>query len=81
MDGLEGVDVEWGFWRWGEADEGLPQSEEAEKKFDFLSADDGFDAPQGALAAGAFQGIGAPDAEDEVSPERAHGAGRRKFEG
>ena len=41
------------------AHEGLPQAEEAEEKFDFLLARDGFDAPHGALAARVFQGIGA----------------------
>ena len=75
MDGLEGFDVEWWFRWWGKADEGLPQAEEAEEKFDFLWADDGFDAPQGASTARALEGIGAPDTENEIAPQGAHGAG------
>ena len=37
-------------------------------------ADDGFHAFHSAMAAGTFEGIGAPDAEDEIPPEWAHGA-------
>ena len=43
--------------------------------FNFLWSEDGFDAPHGALAARAFQGIGTPDAEDEVAPQGARGPG------
>ena len=81
VDGLEGVDVKRRFWWWRQADEGFPQAEEAEEKLDFFWPGDGFDAAHGALATGALEGIGAPDAEDKVPPEGAHGAGRRKFEG
>jgi len=43
------------------------------QEFGFLGADDGFDALHVALAAGAFEGIGSPDAEDEVPPKGSHG--------
>ena len=53
----------------------FPQAVEAEEELDFAGADDGADALHGGLAAGALERVGAPDAEDEVAPERAHGAG------
>ena len=40
-----------------------------------IGAEDRFDPLHGALTAGTFEGIGSPDAEDEVPPEWAHGAG------
>ena len=48
---------------------------EAEEELDFAGADDGADALHGGLAARALERVGAPDAEDEVAPEGAHGAG------
>jgi len=75
VDGFEGVDVEWWLGWWGKADEGFPQAEEAEVEFYFFGAEDGFDAAHGAMAAGAFEGIGAPDTENEIAPQGAHGAG------
>lgn len=74
-DGLEGPDNEGRFRGWRKTDEGLPETEEAEEEFDFTWADDSFHAFHGALTMGTFEGIGTPDAEDEIPPERAHGAG------
>jgi len=59
----------------GKVDDGLPKSVEAEEELHFAGADDGAGALHGGLAAGALERVGAPDAEDEVAPERAHGAG------
>ena len=53
----------------------LPEAVEAEKKFNFLAADDFADGFHGALAAGALERVAAPNLEDEVAPEGAHVAG------
>ena len=73
-DGLEGFDVEGRVRRWREVDDALPQSVEAEEEWDFSGADDGADALHGGLTTGALERVGAPDAEDEVAPERTDGA-------
>ena len=74
-DGLEGLDVEGRVgWR-REVDDSFPESVESEEELDFAGADDGADALHGGLAARALERGGAPDAEDEIAPERAHGAG------
>jgi hypothetical protein len=43
---------------------------EAEEELDFAGVDDGAGALHGGLAARALERIGAPDAEDEIAPER-----------
>jgi len=48
---------------------------EAEEEFDFFPPEKGAHDLHGGLAAGALERVGAPDAEDEVAPQRAHGAG------
>ena len=68
-------DIERRLWGWRKTDQSLPETEEAEEEFDLTKADDSFHAFHSALAAGALEGIGTADAEDEVSPEWAHGAG------
>ena len=73
-DGLEGFDVEGRVRRWREVDDAPPQSLEAEEEWDFSGADDGADALHGGLPTGALERVGAPDAEDEVAPERTDGA-------
>lgn len=71
---FEGVDVESRLgWR-GQADEGFPETEQVEEKFDFFWAEDVFDAPHGVLADGAIEGIGAPAVEDAVAPQGARGS-------
>ena len=75
FDGLEGFYIKGWFWWWRQADEPFPQTEETKEEFDITKADDSFHAFHNALAAGTFEGIGSPDAEDEVPPERPHGAG------
>jgi hypothetical protein len=42
---------------------------------DFTSTEEGVHDFHGAFAARALERVGTPDAEDEVAPERAHGAG------
>ena len=74
FDGLEGFDVEGRVRRWREVDDALPHSVEAEEELDFSGADDGADALHGGLTTGALERVGAPDAEDEVAPERTDGA-------
>ena len=75
FDGLEGFDIERRLWGWRKTDEALPETEETKEEFDIFGAEDRFDALHGALTAGTFEGIGSPDAEDEVPPEWAQGAG------
>ncbi len=75
FDGLECFNVEGRLRKWRKTDEGLPETEEAEEEFDFTWTDDSFHPFHNALAAGALEGLGTPDAEDEIPPERAHGAG------
>ena len=52
---------------------------------DFTSTEEGVHDFHGAFAARALERVGTPDAEDEVAPERAHGAGgdlgRRRDDG
>ena len=75
FDRLHGLDVEgWRWWAW-KLNEAFPQAVEAEKKYDFLAADDFADRFHGALAARAFERIAAPCFQDEVAPEGAHAAG------
>ena len=81
FDGLEGLDVEGRVGWWRDVDDSFPKSVEAEEEWDFAGADDGADAMHGGLAAGALERVGAPDAEDEIAPERAHRAGRAKKRG
>ena len=85
LDGFEGLDVEGRVgWR-RKVDDALPKSVEAEEELDFAGADDGAGALHGGLAAGTLERVGTPDAEDEIAPERAHGAGgdlgRRRDDG
>jgi hypothetical protein len=68
-------DVEGWIRRWRKTDQTLPQAGKAEEEFDIFGAENRFDALHGALRAGTLEGIGSPDAEDEVPPEWAHGAG------
>ena len=75
FDGLEGLDVERRVGWWRDVDDSFPKSVEAEEELDFAGADDGAGALHGGLAAGALERVGAPDAEDEVAPERTHGTG------
>ena len=73
--GLERVDVEWRIrWR-RDVDDAFPKSVEAKEEFDFTGAEKGIHDFHGAFAARALERVGAPDAEDQVAPERAHGAG------
>ena len=75
LDGLEGFDVEGrGRW-WREVDDALPKAVETKEELDLAGADDGAGALHGGLAAWALERVGAPDAHDEVAPERTHGAG------
>ena len=74
FDGLEGLDVERRVGWWRDVDDRFPKSVEAEEELDFAGADDGAGALHGGLAAGALERVGAPDAHDEVAPERTHGA-------
>ena len=75
LDRLHGLDVEGRRWRAWELDKTLPQPVEAEEKFGLLAVDDLADRFHGALAAGAFERIAAPDLENQVTPEGAHVAG------
>jgi hypothetical protein len=58
---------------------------ESEEELDFAWAEEGVQDFHGAFAARALERVGTPDAEDEVAPERAHGAGgdfgRRRDDG
>jgi hypothetical protein len=85
LDGFEGFDVEGRVGWWRKVDDTLPEAVETKEELDFAGADDGADALHGGLAAGALERVGAPDGEDEVAPERAHGAGgnrgRRRDDG
>ena len=53
----------------------FPKSVQPEEELDFTSAEEGVHDFHGAFAAMALERVGTPDAEDEVAPERAHGAG------
>ena len=75
FDGLESFNVEGWLRRWWKTDEALPETEEAEEELNLTKVDDSFHAFHGALTMGTFKRIGTPDAEDEVPPEWAHGAG------
>ena len=75
FDGLEGLDVERRVRRRRNVDDAFPKSVEPEEKFDFSSPEEGVHDFHGAFAARALERVGAPDAEDEVAPERAHGTG------
>ncbi len=46
FDGLKGFNIEGSVRRWREADKALPETEEAEEKFDIFGADNVFDAAQ-----------------------------------
>jgi len=48
---------------------------EAEEELDFAGAEESAHDFHRGPAAGALERVGAPDAEDEVAPQRAHGAG------
>jgi hypothetical protein len=61
FDGLHGVDVEGRRWRAWECDDSLPEAVQAEKKFNFLAADDFAGRFHGALAAGALERVAAPN--------------------
>jgi hypothetical protein len=75
FDGFHRLDVEGRRWRAWELDETLPKAMETEEEFDLLAVDDLADRFHGALAAGAFERIAAPDLENQVTPERAQVAG------
>ena len=85
LDGLKSVDVERRVGWWRDVDDALPKSVEAEEELDFAGAKEGVHDFHGGFAARALERVGAPDAEDEVAPERAHGAGsdlgRRRDDG
>ena len=53
----------------------FPKSVQPEEELDFTSTEEGVHDFHGAFAARALERVGTPDAEDEVAPERAHGAG------
>ncbi len=85
LDGLEGFDVEGRVrWRW-DVDDSFPKSVQAEEEFDFPGAEEGIHDFHRGLAGRALERVGAPDAEDEIAPERAHGTGgdfgRRRDDG
>ncbi|MCX6978961.1 MAG: hypothetical protein NTX04_13750 [Verrucomicrobia bacterium] len=65
------MDVEGRRRRARECDDSLPEAVEAEKKFDFLAADDFADRFHGALAARALEWVASPCFQDEVAPEGA----------
>jgi hypothetical protein len=60
----------------GDVDNSLPKPMELEEEFDFTGAVERIDGMQGGFAARALEWIGAPNPEDEVSPNRAHRSGR-----
>ena len=63
----------------------FPKSVQPEEELDFTSTEEGVHDFHGAFAARALERVRAPDAEDEVTPKPAHGAGgdfgRRRDDG
>lgn len=85
LDGLERLDVEGRVRWWRDVDDAFPKSVEAKEELDFAGAEESVHDFHRGLAARALERVGAPDAEDEIAPERAHGAGgdfgRRRDDG
>ena len=53
----------------------FPESMQAEKEFDFLTAQHRPHDFHRAVAAGTFERIAAPDLQDEITPQGAHESG------
>ena len=81
VDRLEGVDVERWARRRRDVDDPLPKPPEAEEEFNLLGPPHAADGLHGRAAARAEGGIGTPDLEDEVPPQRSHGAGGAEWRG
>ena len=75
FDRLHGLDVEGRRWWARKLDNAFPEAVEPEEKFDLLGALDGPGEFHGSFAARAFEWVGTPDLENEVAPQRSHGAG------
>jgi hypothetical protein len=69
-DGFHGLDVERRVGRRRDGEETFPEIMEFEEEFDFFWAQDFVHDLHGGLALGTEQRIFAPDAHDEVAPER-----------
>jgi len=75
FDRLEGLDVEGWSGQRRNVDDALPKAVKTEEEFNLLRAFHGTREFHGSLAARALERIGTPDLEDEVAPQRTHGAG------
>ncbi len=53
----------------------FPEPVQPQEELDFLRSEQGAGDLHGAFAAGAAERVAAPDAENQVAPQRAQGAG------